>query len=138
MTETTTQHGAPRTLLAFLREARAERRTTPGRAARRMNVMRWVALSMLVVIPMIAILGVFSGAKAFAAGGDDESMQYSFYKVASSTTAFFSKEDTDANAMAPTLLTNADAVAALPEPGGLLAAAGSLGLTLRRRRSAHR
>ncbi|MGN6507148.1 MAG: hypothetical protein ACTHM6_16455 [Tepidisphaeraceae bacterium] len=54
------------------------------------------------------------------------------------TTAFFSKEDTDANAMAPTLLTNADAVAALPEPGGLLAAAGSLGLTLRRRRSARR
>lgn len=90
MTETTQAQGAPRSLLAFLREGRAETRTQGSTGVRRRNVKHWIALGMLLIIPMIAILGVFGSGSAFAADDDDDSMQFSFYKVASSTTAFFS------------------------------------------------
>ena len=90
MTETTTALGAPRSLLAFIREARAERRAAGSAGGRRWSAKRWVALSLLVIIPLIAIMGVFGGTAAHADSSSDDSMQFSFYKVASSTTAFFS------------------------------------------------
>lgn len=88
MTETTAALGAPRSLLAFLREGRP---TSTGtvRDQKRTRLTRWVALGMLVLIPLIAVLGVFGGS-AWAKDDDDNTMSLSFYKVASSTTAFFS------------------------------------------------
>lgn len=96
MTETTKNQGAPRSLLAFLREGRAgdERRmkTAGPRAWNRFwGPRRLIALGMLLLLPLV---GVFGATAAFAdnssSSNNNDSMQYSFYKVASSTTAFFS------------------------------------------------
>lgn len=87
MTETTTGQGAPRSVLAFLRDGRAgEQRAARGRQP--WTAKRVIATLLMIVLPLIAVAGVFGGSAAFA--DTDKGQQYSFYKVASSTTAFFS------------------------------------------------
>lgn len=91
MTATPGPLGAPRSVLAFLRAGRALDEQPSSRSRPRTGVRRWIALALLVIIPMVAIIGVFGGSAAHA-DDDKDSLQFSFYKVASSTTAFFSTE----------------------------------------------
>ncbi|MCI4659582.1 hypothetical protein [Cryobacterium zhongshanensis] len=90
MTETTIAHKARRSLLAFLRESRGGRVSTPVPAEPAgkkpvWSVKKSIALGMMLLIPLVGFLGT-SAAQAT----DDDAMKFSFYKVASSTTAFFS------------------------------------------------
>lgn len=84
-----TAQGAPRSLLTFLREGRAQ----AAPAVREPRAKLWtsrrlVALAIALLIPIIAIGGF--AASAAQAADDDEMMKYSFYKAASATTSFFS------------------------------------------------
>jgi hypothetical protein len=92
MTETTSTHEVPRSLMAFLREGRGGSARSKASAATGGKKQIWgprrvIALLMIILIPLVGFLG--AGA-AQADGKDDDVMKYSFYKIASSTTAFFS------------------------------------------------
>lgn len=91
MTETTIARGAPRSLLTFLRKGRAGGAASTGqppsgRKARFWNVKRAIAVAMMLLIPLVGIFG----ATAANAKEDEGVMKFAFYKIASSTTAFFS------------------------------------------------
>jgi hypothetical protein len=94
MTETTSSLGAPRSLLAFLRDGRAGETTRAARQGSRGRTTAWtgkriLALALMVLIPLIGVLGVL-GAPSARAAEDEDAMKYSFYKIAASTTSYFS------------------------------------------------
>ena len=84
-----------RSLWAFLREGRvgsthdADRGHVAGFnvTKHRWSPKRLIALAMMLLIPMVGVLGATT---ANATPDPEEVMKYSFYKAASSTTAFFS------------------------------------------------
>lgn len=89
MTDISTPQGAPRSLWAFLRDGRAGgHRLHTEPTAPKWGVRRLAAALLLAVLPLTAILGLLAASSARA--DDADPMKYSFYKVASSTTAFFS------------------------------------------------
>ena len=95
MTETTSSLGAPRSLLAFLRDGRAGETTRAARQGSRGRTTAWtgkriLALALMILIPLIGVLGVLGTPAARAADPDDDAMKYSFYKIAASTTSYFS------------------------------------------------
>ncbi|ROR75965.1 hypothetical protein SAMN06295974_3700 [Plantibacter flavus] len=96
MTETKIARGAPLGLWAFLRAGRPDtavgidptQRSGVSAALRGWNPKRLLALTLMLVLSLAGIAGVFSSSSASAK--EDDVMKYSFYKIASSTTAFFS------------------------------------------------
>jgi hypothetical protein len=93
MTETIAPR-APRSLLAFLRDDRGDDRSAQRGAVsarvdrtRVWSAKRLIALVMMVLIPLVGFLGASA---AHATDPPEDALKFSFYKVASSTTAFFS------------------------------------------------
>jgi hypothetical protein len=94
MTETTIAPRAPRSLLAFLRDSTGGSTRKPvsakrGKKMRGWDAKRGVAIGLVVLIPLVALLSGVVSASA-AEPDKDDVLKYSFYKAASSTTAFFS------------------------------------------------
>jgi hypothetical protein len=95
MTETTIAPRAPRSLLAFLRDGRGDDGSAGSHAgsasrpdrSRTWSAKRLIALGMMVLIPLVGFLGASA---AHAVDPPEDALKFSFYRVASSTTAFFS------------------------------------------------
>lgn len=83
MTHRNRHTAPPRSVLSFLRRERGEK------SQRASMLKRAVTLVLLLLVSLGTVLGAF-GATAANAASDDEAMGFSFYKAASSTTAFFS------------------------------------------------
>lgn len=86
MTHTTSIPAPPRSILAFLRDGRGGDQRPAGKHT--WKAKRSLALVMLLILPLIAIFGALGATSAHAE--EDDAMKYAFYKIASSTTAFFS------------------------------------------------
>lgn len=76
----------PASMWALLRASRGD--VARDQERRGSGRKRMMALVLVLVMPLVALIGVFGAAAAHA--NDDDAMKYSFYKIASSTTAFFS------------------------------------------------